>query len=106
MQPVTPPPIIEERAAPVRSSWSRKLGTLLFILVSFEVGVFLLIFPWMQFWDHNSLASLAPWTRDLWSSAYFRGALSGLGVVNIYIALGEVLRLWRPRPDRLKVSAL
>ncbi len=105
MQPLTPP-IIEERPQPVRSSWSRKLGTLLFILVSFEVGVFLLIFPWMPFWDHNSLASFAPWTRDLWDSPYFRGALSGLGIVNIYISLGEVLRLWRLRPVRLKVSAL
>jgi hypothetical protein len=97
----------EEQQQPrVRLSWYHKLGTLLFILISFEVGVFLLIFPWMQFWDHNTIASLTPWMRELWDSPYFRGALSGLGVVNIYIALGEVFRLWRPRPDRLKVPAL
>lgn len=104
MQPVTPRTYIEEPAAPVRRSWFQKLGTLLFIVVCFEVGVFLLIFPWMEYWDHNSIASLAPWTRDVWDSAYFRGALSGLGLVNIYIALAEVFRWRRPRPDRLKVS--
>ena len=34
-----------------------------------------------------------PWLRDYWTSSYFRGALSGLGLLNIYISLGELLRL-------------
>jgi len=106
MQPVTPRTSVEEPAEPARQSWVRKLGTVLLILVCFEAGVFLLTFPWTQYWDHNSIASLAPWMRELWDSAYFRGALSGLGVVNIYIALAETFRLRRPRPDRLKVSVL
>ena len=33
--------------------------------------------------------------RDVWDSSYFRGALSGLGLVNIYISLAEVFRLRR-----------
>jgi hypothetical protein len=44
--------------------------------------------------------------RTIWENAYFRGALSGLGLVNIYISLGEVFRLRRPRADRLKVPVL
>jgi hypothetical protein len=38
--------------------------------------------------------------RDLWTSTYFRGALSGLGLLNIYISLGEVSRLRHP-PDKM-----
>ena len=106
MQSVTPQAFMEEPAAPTRRSWAQKLGTLLLILVCFEVGVFLLVFPWMQYWDHNSIASLTPWMRDVWDSPYFRGALSGLGVVNIFIAVAEAFRLRKPRPDRLKVSVL
>ena len=30
--------------------------------------------------------------RTIWMSPYFRGALSGLGLVNIYIGLGELGR--------------
>ena len=105
MQPVTPPAPVAD-GSPVRRTWVQKLGTLLFVLVSFEVGAFLLLFPWMDYWDHNSIAALAPWMRDVWDSAYFRGALSGLGLVNIYIALAEIFHLRRPRPDRLKVPVL
>ncbi|HYK18070.1 MAG TPA: hypothetical protein VEV37_08615 [Bryobacteraceae bacterium] len=106
MQPVTPPASVAEAGAPLKRTWVQRLGTLLFVLVCFEVGAFLLLFPWMDYWDHNSIAALAPWMRGVWDSAYFRGALSGLGLVNIYIALAEIFRLRRPRPDRLKVPVL
>jgi hypothetical protein len=97
---------MEEVAEPARAPWYHKLGILLFILVCFEVGVFLVVFPWMNYWGNNSIASLAPWVRAIWDSAYFRGALSGIGLLNIYISLAEVFRLRRPRADRLKVSLL
>ena len=108
MQPVEPqprfePPVILTKP---KTAWYQKLGVLLFIIVCFEVGVFLLIFPWMEYWNNNSIASLSPWMRDVWESPYFRGALSGLGVINICISLAEVFRLRRPPPGRLKVSVL
>ena len=106
MHPVTPPASTEQRGEPAQKTWVQKLGTLLFVLVCFEVGAFLLLFPWMDYWTHNSIASLTPWMREVWGSAYFRGAVSGLGLVNIYIALSEILRFRRPRPDRLKVPVL
>jgi len=107
MQPVEPQPPIEEPVEqPPRTSWFHKLGVLLFIIVCFEVGVFLLVFPWMDYWETNSIASMAPWVRGFWASPYFRGALSGLGLINIYISLSEVFRLRRPAADRLKVSLL
>ena len=51
-----------------------------------------IVFPWTPQWDSNSMANLFPWLRRSWTSSYFRGALSGLGLLNIYISLGEVLR--------------
>jgi hypothetical protein len=89
-----------------RTSWYYKLGIFLFIIVCFEVGAFLTVFPWTPQWDTNSLANLFPWLRGFWTSSYFRGALSGLGLLNIYISLGEVSRLRRPRADKLKMSTL
>ncbi|HEX5230545.1 MAG TPA: hypothetical protein VFW44_22695 [Bryobacteraceae bacterium] len=97
--------------AAARHTWIHKLGILLFIIVCFEVGAFLTIFPWTPQWDNNSFASFLPWLRDLWSNSYFRGALSGLGLLNIYISLGEVSRLRRSASklhpiDKLKASTL
>ena len=80
----------------VKHGWAHKLGIILFVIVCFEVGVFLLVFPWTQQWDGNSLASLLPGLRDYWTSSYFRGAWSGLGLLNIYISIGELMRLRRP----------
>ncbi len=99
---------VDPDAAPVhvRYAWYHKLGIFLFIIVCFEVGAFLTVFPWTPQWDSNSLASLFPWLRDLWTSSYFRGAISGLGLLNIYISLGEVTRLRKARGDRPPTSGL
>lgn len=107
MRPIEPgfPGVAESVEAPEseKHTWYHKLGVILFVIVCFEVGVFLVIFPWTQQWEGNSLASLLPsllhWSRDFWTSSYFRGALSGLGLLNIYISIGELLRLRRPAPN-------
>jgi hypothetical protein len=97
---------VGEAPVPVKHSWAHKLGVILFVIVCFEVGVFLLIFPWTQQWDGNSLANLVPWLSDYWTSSYFRGAWSGLGLLNIYISIGELARLRRPaRPPADRLAA-
>jgi hypothetical protein len=106
MQPVEPQTSIEFPVERPHTPWYQKLGAVLFILICFEVGIFLVIFPWMEYWNQNWIANLAPWMRDLWDSSFFRGALSGLGLLNIYISLAEVLRFRRPPADKLKVPAL
>lgn len=106
MQPVERQSPEELSTPPPRQSWSHKLAKLLFIMVCFEVGVFLVVFPWLESWDHNSIANMTPWMRDLWDNSYVRGALSGLGLVNIYISLGEIFGLRRPRAVKMKAPLL
>ena len=77
---------------PRRSFGVRLLG-LAFTIFCFEIGVFLLVFPWMPIWENNMLPAFAPWLEDLWGNPYFRGALSGLGLVDIYISFMEMVRL-------------
>ncbi len=103
MHPVEPQLANEPRPTPepVKHTWVHKLGVFLFIIICFEVGAFLLVFPWMPQWDTNAVGHLFPGLRGVWLSSYFRGALSGLGLLNIYISLGELSRLRHPRADRL-----
>ena len=75
--------------------WPRKLWSILFIIFCAEIGVFLLIYPWTDLWSDNFFFSLAPQWTPLWSSGYFRGLLSGLGALNVYIAVSEIVRLRR-----------
>ena len=69
--------------------WVRFMG-LVWVIFCFELGIFLLIYPWMPNWDHNFFATFRPELRGYWMNSYARGAVSGLGVVNIYIALVEL----------------
>jgi hypothetical protein len=51
--------------------------------------------PWLDGWDHNYLSHLAARWPEVWMSPYVRGAVSGLGVVDIAISFIELFRLRR-----------
>ena len=72
-------------------SWRRWLVGILFALFTCAVGLFLVVFPWTDFWTINYFEETVPVLRDLWYEPSFRGALTGLGFVNIYIACLQVV---------------
>jgi hypothetical protein len=58
-------------------------------VVSLLVGLILVVVPWTGLWDANYLIQPHPAFRALILSAFTRGAVSGLGIVNILLALYE-----------------
>ena len=53
---------------------------------------FLLVFvPWSEFWDRNYFAQAIPAVRSLAANNYVRGAVSGLGLINVYLGLAELV---------------
>jgi hypothetical protein len=87
--PVTPPEV------PYRKSWQSRLLGVSFAIFAFEIGLFLIIFPWMgDVWDLNYFQS-GFLLHNFWDEPYFRGAVSGVGFINIYIALRQVGQLLR-----------
>jgi hypothetical protein len=77
--------------------WQRRLLRISLALFVFEIGAFLAIFPWTESWNINYFQTLTPWLQDLWYQPSFRGALTGLGFVNIYIACLQVVGSLRRR---------
>lgn len=77
---------------PARPGFLRGLLGLAWVIFCFEVGVFLLVYPWMTGWETNFFAFLVPELHAYWDNAYVRGGISGLGIVNIYIALVELFQ--------------
>lgn len=71
---------------------------LLFIALLLEAGLLLVLIPWSTLWDRNYLASLVPGLQACVSSNYVRGAVTGLGLVNVWTALVELVDLFTPRP--------
>jgi hypothetical protein len=70
------------------------VAALLSILSSLLVGAVLVFAPWTPLWDSNWLLTMWPAGRGFVLSAFTRGAVTGLGLVNLVIALRDlVLRL-------------
>jgi hypothetical protein len=65
------------------------LSALLPILSSLLVGIVLVFAPWTPLWDSNWLLQLWPGLRGLCLSPFTRGAVTGLGLVNVLLALGD-----------------
>jgi len=108
-QPIDPQPI----GAPAsgdspasRTTWYGKVLRLCFVIFCFEVGVFLVVFPWLQDWDNNRLSAYSSLLEEVWGNPYFRGALSGLGLANIYISFLEILRLIRGQIEDAQLERL
>lgn len=69
---------------------------LMFILVCLAVGALLVWLPWTPYWQNNFFlyyaVSKTGWTRlvPLFLSGYTRGAVTGIGVVNVLLGLREI----------------
>jgi hypothetical protein len=56
----------------------------------FEIGFLLIVIPWSAFWDRNYFAQALPAVHALITNNYVRGAVSGLGVINVIAGLVEL----------------
>ncbi|MBM3726282.1 MAG: hypothetical protein FJW40_12745 [Acidobacteria bacterium] len=79
---------------PRRYSAAEKMLGLAAVIFSFGIGFFLMLFPWLEEWNSNYFSAMIE-PVGVWGNAYFRGAVSGVGVINIYISFLEVFRLRR-----------
>jgi hypothetical protein len=78
---------------------SAKLTIIFFILICFEIGVLLIILPWVPnpSWGENYLLVLAadnlrwPSLAMAIKSGYVRGAVTGLGILNILLGVWEII---------------
>ena len=66
------------------------MALFLSVLSSLLVGLTLAVAPWTALWDANYLLQPHPEVRSLVLSAFTRGAVTGLGLVNILLAVHEV----------------
>jgi hypothetical protein len=55
-----------------------------------ETGAVLLLAPWSQFWDRNYFGQSLPFIHGLMINNFVRGAVSGLGIVNMGAAVAEI----------------
>jgi hypothetical protein len=64
-----------------------RLLRVVWLLLWLELGLILIIVPWSPFWDANYFVYRYPELGLVVNSSYIRGVISGLGVVNVFLAL-------------------
>lgn len=76
------------------------LAVVLSALSSLLVGILLILVPWTGLWEANYLLQPHPALRLLVLSPFARGGVTGLGLLNIVLAVHEAYQLLSTRAVR------
>lgn len=90
------------RRASTGSRKSRREGEtlirrLVYVAFFIEVGLLLVVLPWSGFWDRNYFAVSWPVMRPFLSNHFVRGAITGLGVVNLVAGFADLTLVFATR---------
>jgi hypothetical protein len=69
-----------------------------------EMGMVLIVIPWLAFWDRNYFAQVVPPLHGFMTNNFVRGAVSGLGLINVLVGLSELTALLLRRTPSKPVS--
>ena len=72
------------------STWLRRTELLVRVVVRLYLGLLIIALPWLRFWTENGLLRYTQATAMVSDSGFVRGMVSGLGVLNVVIALREL----------------
>lgn len=66
---------------------------LLLIAFFLEVGFVLIVVPWSAYWDRNYFAQGVPLVHGFVTNNFVRGAVSGIGLIDVAAGIGELVSL-------------
>jgi len=72
----------------------------IYIIFSLYFGIALLTFPWMDVWENNYFLYIFPQAGPIVTNSFFKGAVLGLGFVNILIGIHEIVRIRKASKGR------
>jgi len=68
---------------------------ILYVILCFDVGVFLFILPWIDLWSKNYFVHHYALVESIARNYVIRGAVSGVGLADVWLAVFELWRLRR-----------
>ncbi len=76
--------------------WLASVELSLFVILRLYVGALVFLLPWRSMWTTNAWINHWPLVANFIAHGWVRGIVSGLGLLNIWIALSALVRR-RPR---------
>ena len=71
--------------------WLQRLSIVILVVFCFYVGLLLFLLPWTRYWQENHYLLTLPALSPLLSSGITRGIISGLGMLDIWIGISEII---------------
>jgi hypothetical protein len=93
--PSGPPPVAEYAEPPL---WLQRLFTFVYVLFCMTLGMTLVRLPWTEGWFEDGLVAGWPTVQHFLHQGFVRGAVSGLGLIDIWIGVLEVIHYRARRP--------
>jgi|SRR5450631_2705501 hypothetical protein len=78
-------------AEPVKSQWLPRIELFLRVIIRLYVGILVLLLPWTHLWQDNRFLSVSPQLSHFAGLGVVRGIVSGIGLLNLWIALSDAL---------------
>ncbi|HEY2496095.1 MAG TPA: hypothetical protein VGK24_03420 [Candidatus Angelobacter sp.] len=72
--------------------WLQRVFVVVYVLFCIELGLVLIILPWTRFWFNDGWMSQWPNFQHWMQQGFVRGAVSGLGLLDIWLGVIEAVR--------------
>ncbi len=77
------------KLAPV---WLQRMSLVVLVLFCFYIGALLAVLPWSpRYWDQNGWLLAHPSLQSTLNTGWARGFISGIGLLDIWIGVSELL---------------
>jgi hypothetical protein len=94
-QPAPAPPqqpLRDRGVPPPAPVWLQRMSLVVLVLFCFYIGALLAILPWSpRYWDHNGWLLAHPAVEAVLNHGWVRGLVSGIGLIDIWIGVSELL---------------
>jgi hypothetical protein len=72
--------------------WLQRMSLVVLVLFCFYIGTLLAVLPWSpRYWDQNGWLLAHPAVEAVLERGWMRGLVSGMGLLDIWIGISELL---------------
>ena len=72
--------------------WLQRVFVVVYVLFCIELGLVLITVPWTRFWFNDGWMAQWPRLQHLMQQGFVRGAVSGLGLLDVWLGVLEAVR--------------
>ena len=89
-RPPSPDPVTNQsEEMPV---WLQRVFIVVYVLFCIELGLVLIVLPWTRYWFSDGFLLQWPGLQHMLQQGFVRGAVSGLGLLDIWLGIVEAVR--------------